>query len=175
MPVTQVMVDLLCAILDRTNDLKGFAANQVVRMWPAHFEQFGKVQTIMGEADREVLHITDVKVVQAKISASSKEKALQAAVEDKVLQEQAAITNDAVAEANSSVVNLAAFNMKAAIFAALRHVKNVEQTLHRSGSSSQGVAKSLQNARQSLEEGWQDAQTVLNAKRASKACRNSYG
>ena len=38
----------------------------------------------MGEADREVLHITDVKTVQAKINVSSKEKVLKAAAEDKV-------------------------------------------------------------------------------------------
>ena len=41
-PVIQPMVDLLCAILTYTDDLKASAANQeVVRMWPAHFEQFG--------------------------------------------------------------------------------------------------------------------------------------
>ena len=85
-PVTQPMVDLLCAILAHTNNLKGSTVNQVVQMWPAHFEQFGKFQTAMGEADREVLHITDVKAVQAKINANSKEKALQAAAKDKVLQ-----------------------------------------------------------------------------------------
>ena len=68
------MVDLLYAILARTDDLKGFTANQVVWMWPAHFEQFGKFQTAMGEVDREVLHITDVKAVQVKINANSKEQ-----------------------------------------------------------------------------------------------------
>ena len=44
-PVTQPMVELLCAIFDRTDDLKGSMANQVVRMWPSHFEQFGKFRT----------------------------------------------------------------------------------------------------------------------------------
>ena len=107
-----------------------------------------------------MLHITDVKAVQAKINASSKEKALQAAEEDKVLQGQAAIKNGAVMEANSSVVDLAAFNTKAVISAALRPVKNIEQTLHRSSFSSQVVARSFQEAKQSLEEGWQDAQTM---------------
>ena len=85
MPVTQPMVDLLCAILARNNDLKGSAANQVVRMWRAYFEQFGKFQTTMDEADREVLHITNVKAIQAKINASSREKVLHATVVDKVL------------------------------------------------------------------------------------------
>ena len=103
----------------------------------------------MGGVDREVLHITDVKAVEANINASSKENVLQASVEDKVLQEQAAITNGAVAEVNSSVVHLAAFNMKAAISAVLQHVKNVK-TLHKSGSSSLGVARALQKARPSL-------------------------
>ena len=108
----------------------------------------------MGETDREVLHITDVEAVHVKINVSSKEKVLQAAAEDKVLPGLAAIKNGAVVEANSSVVDLAAFNMKAAISAALQHVKNFEQTLHRSGSSSQRVARGLQKARQSSEEGW---------------------
>ena len=46
------MVDLLCTIFDCTDNLKGSTANQVVRMWLAHFEQFGKFQTTMGESDR---------------------------------------------------------------------------------------------------------------------------
>ena len=66
-----------------------------------------------------MLHITDVKAVQAKITTSSKEKVLQADAEDKVLQSKAAIKNEASAEANSSVVDLAASNMKAVISAAL--------------------------------------------------------
>ena len=65
-PVTQAMVDLLCVILDCTDDLKGPTANQVVKMWLAHFEQCGKFQTTVAEADREMLHFTDVKAVQTK-------------------------------------------------------------------------------------------------------------
>ena len=84
-PGTHPMVGL-CTVLDHTDDLKGSRTNQVVRMWLAHFEQIGKFQTTMGEADREALHITDVKTVQAKINASSREKVLHAAVEDTVLQ-----------------------------------------------------------------------------------------
>ena len=59
------------------------------------------------------------------------------------MQGQAAIKNGAVAEANSSVVDLPDFNMKAVISAALQHdiVKNIEQTLHRSGSSSKAIAR----------------------------------
>ena len=100
--------------MDLTDNLKGSRAKHVVKIWPAHFEQFGKFQTTMGEVDREVLHITDVKAVQTKINASSKEKVLQAASEDKVQQLQAAIKNGAVTKANSSVVDLAAFNAKSA-------------------------------------------------------------
>ena len=74
--VTQAMLDPLCAILDCTEDLKGCKPNHV-KMWPAHFEQFSKFQTTMSEANREVLHITDVKVFQVKINASSNEKGLQ--------------------------------------------------------------------------------------------------
>ena len=83
-----------------------------------------------------MLHITDVKAVQAEIDASSKEKAQHAAEVDKVLQVQAAITNGSVVETNSSVVDLEAFNTKAAISAALQHVNNIEQTLHRSDGCS---------------------------------------
>ena len=114
----------------------------------------------MEEVDREVLHITDVKSVQAKINANSKEKALQATAAEKVLLGQASIKNGAVAEANSSVVNLAALNAKTAIEVTLRQVQHAEQVLCRSGSAAQEVAGSLRWARQSLEEGWQDAQTV---------------
>ena len=136
MPVTQVMMDFLCAILDHTNNLKGLMANQVIRMWLAHFEQFVKFQTTMGEADREVLHITDMKAVQAMINASSRKKALHAVAVDKVLHGQAAIKNGTVVEANSTIVDLATFNANAVISTALKHVKNVEQTLHKSDASS---------------------------------------
>ena len=70
-PVIQPMVDLLCAVLSYPHNMKSSTANQVVRMWPAHFEQFGKFQTAMRDADREVLHITDVEAVQAKINTNS--------------------------------------------------------------------------------------------------------
>ena len=36
-PVIQPMVDLLCAILQRSDDWKNSSANQIVRMWLAHF------------------------------------------------------------------------------------------------------------------------------------------
>ena len=67
----------------------------------------------MRESDREVLHIIDVTAIQNRISTYSREKALHATAEDKVLQGQVAIKNGAVAEANSAVVDLAAFNPKA--------------------------------------------------------------
>ena len=110
-PITQPMVDLLCSIFHHTNDLNSSTANQIVRIWPAHCKQFGSFQTTMSEANREVLHIIDVKAIQHKISSSSKEKAQPAAAEDKVLVGQAAIKNGAVAESNSAVIDLAAFNV----------------------------------------------------------------
>ena len=48
-PVTQPMMDLLCAIFNCTDDLKSSTANQVVGMWPAYYEQFGTFQTTMSE------------------------------------------------------------------------------------------------------------------------------
>ena len=148
-PVTQPMVDLLCGIFDRTNDLKGSTANQVVRMWPVHLNQFGTFQTTMSESDREVLHIIDVKTIQNRISTSSKEKALHAAAENKVLQDQAPVS-----EANSAVVDLAGFNAKARISAALQHVKDAESALHDLEYPPQGLTRSLCKATESLEEGW---------------------
>ena len=69
MPVIQLMVDVLCDILQRSDDLKHSTANQIVRMWPAHYEQFGSFQTTMSKGDRDVLHITDVKAVEHKINS----------------------------------------------------------------------------------------------------------
>ena len=114
----------------------------------------------MSEGNREVLHITDVKDIQYKINSVPKEKAQHSAAEDKVLVGQAAIKNGAVAEANSTVINLAAFNAKATITSALQQVKNAEQALHMIESSTQGLARCLHKAKQSLEEAWVDTQTV---------------
>ena len=114
----------------------------------------------MSKSDREVLHITDVKAIQNRISTSSGEKWLYATAEYKVLQRQVDIKNGAVAEANSAIVDLGDFNVKAAISAALQHVKNADQAHHMLESSTQLLATSLYKARQSLEEGWQDTPTV---------------
>ena len=90
-PVTLPMVDLLCAIIQRTDDLKNSMANQIVRMWPVLYEQFGSFQTTMSEGDRKVLHITDVKAIQPKINSAPKEKAKHSTAVDKVLVRKAAI------------------------------------------------------------------------------------
>ena len=74
------------------DDLKGLTANQVIRMWPTHYNQFGTFQTTMSKSNREVLHITYVKAIQNR-NSTSKEKALHVTAEDKVLQGQAAIKN----------------------------------------------------------------------------------
>ena len=148
-PVTQLMVDLLCAILHST-------ANQVVRMLPAHYEQFGTFQTTMSEGDRAVLHITDVKAIQQKINSLPREKARYSTAEDKVLAGQTAIKNGTV----MAIINLAAFNAKAAITSVIQQVKNAEQ-VHTVETSTQGLARCLHKARQSLEDGWADTQTVL--------------
>ena len=99
------MVDLLCAVFHRPNDLKSSSANQIVRIWPAHYEQFGSFQTTMSEGNQEVLHITDVKAIQHKISSSSTEKVQHSTLEDKVLLGRAAVKNGTVAESNSPVID----------------------------------------------------------------------
>ena len=116
-------------------------ANQIVHMWPTHYEQFGSFQTTMSERDREVLHITDVKAIQHKINSAPKEKAQNSAAEDKVLVGQAAIKNGAIAEDNSTVIDLAAFNAKAAITSALQQVKNVKLALHTTGVLHSGTGQ----------------------------------
>ena len=77
-----------------------------------------------------------------------------------VLACQAAIKNGAVAGANSAVIDLTAFNAKAAITSAIQQVKNAEQALHMAETSTQGLAMCLRKARQSLEDRWADTQTV---------------
>ena len=88
---------------------------------------------------------------------------MHAAAEDRVLQGQTTIKNGSVAEANSAVVDLVAFNVKAHISAALQHMKDAESALHDLGYSPQGLTRSLYNARESLEEGWQDTHTAYFA------------
>ena len=67
-------------IMEHKDDLKGSSVNKVLRMWPAHFQQFTK----MSDADRDVVQIADPQIVQAKIDSQPREKAFQAAAEEKV-------------------------------------------------------------------------------------------
>ena len=106
----------------------------------------------MSEEDREVF--------QQKINSNPREKAKHSAAEEKVLAGQAAIKNGAFAESNSAVIDLAAFNVKAAISSAVQQVKNAEQALHTAETSTQGLARCLRKARESLEDAWADTQTV---------------
>ena len=108
----------------------------------------------------EVLQIRDPKLIQTKISLS-KEKSLHVAVEDKVNQGQAAIKNGIIVEANSKVVDLAAFNAKAMITEALdllSDAKAIVNDLDCEGSSRR-LSQCLSRARESLEEGWDYIQT----------------
>ena len=80
--------------------------------------------------------------------------------EDKVLVGQAAIKNGALAEVNSAMIDLAVFNAKAAITSALQQVKNADQVLHTAKTYTQGLARCLRKAKQSLAEAWADTQMV---------------
>ena len=53
-------------------------------------------------------------------------------------------------------MDLVAFKVKAKILVALHHVSEAKSVLHNMECPSQGLARSLCKARQSLEEGWQD-------------------
>ena len=89
-----------------------------------------------------------MKAIQNWISSSSKDKVLLATAEDNVLQGQVTIQNCAIAETNSAVVDLAAFNAKARISAALQHVKNAELAVYALEYPTQGLARSLRRGRQ---------------------------
>ena len=65
-------------------DLKVSSVNHVIKIWPAHYRQFGTFVTKMSDEDRDVLLITDSKIIQARIDANPREKALQAGAEEKV-------------------------------------------------------------------------------------------
>ena len=58
------------------------------------------------------------------------------------------------------MIDLASFNVKAAITSALQQVKNAEQAFHTAESFTQGLARCLHKAKQSLVEAWEDTQTV---------------
>ena len=127
-----------------------------------------------------MLHITDVKASQNRIS-TSREKALHAAAEDNVLQGPSSHQKWHVAEA---IVDLAAFNVKATISAfnvkaaisiALQHVKNAKQALHMSASSSQGLSRRLRKARQSLEEGVAEHTDSVLYKHWHQTCCDCHG
>ena len=101
-----------------------------------------------------------MKAIQHKINSAPKEKAKHSAAKEKVLAGQAAITNGMAVEANSAIIDLAAFNAKAAITSALQQIKNAEQALHTVETSTQGLARCLHKAKQSLEGAWADTHTV---------------
>ena len=90
--------------------------------------------------------------IQQKIDSNPREKAKHSTAEDKVLAGQAAIKNGMVAQSNSAVIDLTAFNVKAAISSAIQQLKNAEQALHTAETSTQGLARCLRKARQSLED-----------------------
>ena len=67
------------------------------------------------------------------------------------------------------LIDLAAFNGKAAISSAIQQLKNAEQALHTAETSTQGLAKCLRKARQSLKDACADTQTVSFANTAAIA------
>ena len=100
-PVTQIIVDLLNAILEHTDDPLRSSINKVLRLWPSHYNQFGTFITKMSDKDRDT-QIADPKVIQAKINAVPWEKALQATAKEKVALSQLSIRQGSIAEANSA-------------------------------------------------------------------------
>ena len=140
-------------------------------MWPAHFEQFSTFQTTMSKGDREVLNITDVKAIQQKINSNPREKAKHSTAEDKAAR---TIKNGAVGEANSAIIYLAAFNAKVSI-SAIQQVKNAEQALNTTETSTQGLTRCLCKARQSLKDAWADTQIVSFCQHCGQTCGHCNG
>ena len=87
----QTIAGLLNAIIEHKDDLKGPSANKVLHMWPSHFHQFGTYVTKMSDKDREVLQISDPKIIQGKIDAVPVEMALQATAGEKFALSQIGI------------------------------------------------------------------------------------
>ena len=77
----------------------------------------------MSNHDRDTLQIRDPKLMQSLIDRVPCEKAPQATAEEKVSHGQLAMRIGAIVKANSQVVDLAAFNAKAAIKDALALVE----------------------------------------------------
>ena len=152
--MTQLMVDYLCTIFQCTDDPKGSSAHKVFQMWPAQYNQFGSYKMSFNDSGGEVPQIRDPKSIQTKIDCLPKEKALHAAVVDKVHQRQATIKNGAIVEANSAVVDLAAFNDETRITESLDLLSDAEAVvdLDHEGSSLR-LSWYLSKAMESLEEG----------------------
>ena len=60
----------------------------------------------MSDKDRDVLQIADPKIIQGKIDAVPREKALQAIAEDMVALSQLSIRQGVIADGNSQAINL---------------------------------------------------------------------
>ena len=101
---------------------------------------------------------------------SEGDRSFSSVAKDKVLTGQASIKNCAVTEVNSAVIDLAAFNVKAAITSTMQQVKNTEQALHIAETSTQGLTGCLRKARHSLKGAWADTEMVSFANTGLKTC-----
>ena len=129
-PVTQPVATLLTAIMGHKGDLKGSSINKVLRVWPSHFQQYGSYVIKMSDGDRETLQITNSKVVQGKIDAQPREKALQASAEE-VTFGQLGIHQGSVAEAASKAIDLSTFKAKEDLTTALSLLKEAQAAVDR--------------------------------------------
>ena len=102
---------------------------QSTTCWLSHFQQFGSFVTKMSDQDRDVLLIADPKVMQARVDAQPREKALQASAEEKVSLWQLGIRQGAVSEANSEAIDVAAFKAKEDITLALSFMEDARTIL----------------------------------------------
>ena len=94
----------------------------------------------MSDGDRETLQIADSKVVEGKIDARPREKALKASAEEKVTFGQLGICQGSVAEATSEAIDLSTFKVKEDITTALLLLEKAQAAVDRleSGHSRHG-------------------------------------
>ena len=78
----QPVATLLTVIMGHKGDLKGSSINKVLRVWSSHFQQYGSYVTKRSDGDQETPQIVDSKVVQGKINAQPREKALKASTKE---------------------------------------------------------------------------------------------
>ena len=160
-PVTQAVVDLLTALMEHIDNLKGSSVNKVLCLWPAHYRQFGQYVTKMSDKDWDMLQIAGPKIIQGKIDAITKEKELQATA-DEVSLSQLGVRQSTLEEANSEAIDLSTFNVKTDIKSALSVMEEAKAALKDLGLGcpTRNICKHLCKTSNNLKSAWEHTQVT---------------